>query len=227
MYTQTTDSVVDTEPNVESCALITIDVQTDFSRAGGATYVEGTEPLLPTMAKIATAFRRAGKPIVHVVRLYERDGSNAELCRRNIVADSSGIAAPGSEGSQLDVALRPSPDVELDPEWLLGGEFQKIAHNEWLMFKPRWGAFYETNLRAHLHQLGVDSLVFIGANFPNCPRTSIYEATERDFRVAMASDGISRTYDRGLEECRGIGVRVMSSDEICRWVEPRLVAESP
>jgi nicotinamidase-related amidase len=207
------------EPDPRSCALITIDVQTDFSRSRGAVYIDGTEPLLPTMAKIVRVFRDAGKPIVHVVRLYERDGSNAELSRRNLITSSTGIVAPGSEGSQLDIALRPRPDIELDSELLLRGEFQEIASKEWLMFKSRWGAFYETNLRAHLEQLGVDSLVFVGANFPNCPRTSIYEATERDFRVAMASDAISRTYERGLDECRGIGVRVMSSGEICKWIQ--------
>jgi nicotinamidase-related amidase len=207
------------EPDARSSALITIDVQTDFSRSQGAAYIDGTEPLLPTMAKVVRAFRDAEKPIVHVVRLYERDGSNAELCRRNLVATSSGIVAPGSEGSQLDIALRPGRDIELDSELLLGGEFQEIAPKEWLMFKSRWGAFYETNLRVHLERLGVDSLVFVGANFPNCPRTSIYEATERDFRVAMASDAISRTYGQGLDECRGIGVRVMSSEEICRWIQ--------
>lgn len=206
------------QPNIESCALITIDVQTDFARTGGAAYIDGTEPLLPTMAKVVEGFRSAGKPIVHVVRLYERDGSNAELSRRNVVADSDGIAAPGSTGSQLDVALRPRPEVTLDPELLLSGGFQEVAPSEWLMFKSRWGAFFETDLRSHLEKLGVDSLVFIGANFPNCPRTSIYEATERDFRVAMARDAISRIYDQGIEECTSIGVRVMTSDEICERI---------
>ncbi|AOW92297.1 hypothetical protein BFN03_05130 [Rhodococcus sp. WMMA185] len=207
------------EPNRESCALITIDVQTDFASRQGPAYIDGTEPLLPAMAKVVHAFRESGKPIVHVVRLYEKDGSNAELCRRELVANSAGIAAPGTEGSQLAVELRPSPDVMMDPERLLRGEFQEVATNEWLMFKPRWGAFFETGLSAHLEQLRVDSLVFVGLNFPNCPRTSIYEATERDFKVVMASDAISRTYDRGLDECRGIGVRVKSSSEICRWIQ--------
>ena len=33
--------------------------------------------------------------------------------------------------------------------------------------------------------------MFCGCNFPNCPRTSIYEASERDFRVVLARDAIS------------------------------------
>ena len=62
--------------------------------------------------------------------------------------------------------------------------------------------------------LSVSTLVFAGANFPNCPRTSIYEASERDFRLVMASDGISGLYERGIAELEGIGVAVMTSEEI-------------
>ncbi|WP_459872860.1 hypothetical protein, partial [Endothiovibrio diazotrophicus] len=51
-----------------------------------------------------------------------------------------------------------------------------------MLYKPRWGAFYRTSLESHLRGLDVSTLVFSGCNFPNCPRTSIYQASERDFR---------------------------------------------
>jgi nicotinamidase-related amidase len=55
-----------------------------------------------------------------------------------------------------------------------------------------------------LDGLGVNTLVFGGCNFPNCPRTSISEASERDFRLVLAEDAISGLYDRGRQElaCR-------------------------
>jgi nicotinamidase-related amidase len=79
------------------------------------------------------------------------------------------------------------------------------------MYKPRWGAFYGTPLDRHLRELGVSTLVFTGCNFPNCPRTSIYEASERDFRVVAIRDAISRLDDRGRIELEGIGVVVLDS----------------
>jgi nicotinamidase-related amidase len=79
------------------------------------------------------------------------------------------------------------------------------------LYKPRWGAFYDTRLEEHLRGLGVTTTVFCGANFPNCPRTSMYEASERDFRVALATDAISGLYDRGRAELEGIGVAVMDA----------------
>ena len=82
------------------------------------------------------------------------------------------------------------------------------------MYKPRWGAFFQTPLQAHLEGLGVSTLVFCGANFPNCPRTSIYEASERDFRIVVATDAISGLYERGRAELANIGVSLMSAAEL-------------
>ena len=102
--------------------------------------------------------------------------------------------------------MAPDGAPKLDAEQLLGGELQPLGPVEWAMYKPRWGAFYETPLEAHLRGFGVDTIALCGANFPNCPRTSIYEASERDFRIVVAVDAVSGIYDRGREELEGIGV---------------------
>src|SRR4029453_2753005 len=96
-----------------------------------------------------------------------------------------------------------------DTELLLSGAVQDVGPDEVVIYKPRWGAFYETPLEDHLREHGVSTLVFCGCNFPNCPRTSIYEASERDFRIVLAEDAISGLYDRGREELRSIGVTLM------------------
>jgi len=49
---------------------------------------------------------------------------------------------------------------------------------EWIMYKPRWGAYYNTILEKYLHNIGVNTVVVGGCNFPNCPRATIYEASE-------------------------------------------------
>jgi nicotinamidase-related amidase len=64
-------------------------------------------------------------------------------------------------------------------------------------------------------------VVFAGCNFPNCPRTSIYEASERDFRIVLVSDAMSGLYERGdrdLRACRGIGVAVSDVTETLAWL---------
>jgi hypothetical protein len=72
----------------------------------------------------------------------------------------------------------------------------------------------------------VDTIVFCGANFPNCPRTSIYEASERDFRLVAARDALSGLYERGERELAGIGVLLLESGEVCAAVESARAASA-
>lgn len=201
-------------PDRERCALLTIDVQNDILD-GGSLEVAGTSAVLPAISDLVGWFRARRAPIIHVVRLYRPDGSNVDLCRRAAVESGSRYLFPGTPGSQLAGALRPHPNCELDPELLLAGRFQPIGEKEHLMYKPRWGAFFQTELEQHLRARGVNTIVVAGANFPNCPRTTIYEASERDFRIVLPEDAMSGLYDRGREELRAIGVKVTRTPE---WI---------
>ena len=83
-----------------------------------------------------------------------------------------------------------------------------------IIYKPRWGAFYKTPLEAYLRKLHVHTLIFIGCNFPNCPRASIYEASERDYRIILVTDALSGLYDRGKKEMENIGVKLYKTHEL-------------
>jgi nicotinamidase-related amidase len=202
-----------TSPDFAASALITIDTQVDVLD-GRPLEIAGTSAVLPRMTALAEAFREAGRPIVHIVRLYEADGSNVDLCRRAAVEEGWEVLAPGAAGSELAPGLLPSAEIRLDAERLLSGGIQQVGRGETVIYKPRWGAFFGTPLEDHLRGLGVSTLLFCGCNFPNCPRTSIYEASERDFRVALAADAISGLYRKGEEELRNIGVELLGSDDV-------------
>lgn len=199
-----------TRPDFTKIALVTIDVQRDFLD-DGVCAVPGTTAVLPKIATVLTAFRSARLPIIHVVRLYRADGSNVDLCRRAVIESGRAIVRPGSVGMELADRLPPQGAVSLNADVLLSGELQQLGENEWVMYKPRWGAFYRTRLEDHLRWLSVTTLAFTGCNFPNCPRTSIYEASERDFRIVLVEDAVSGIYDRGRDEMKNIGVSLMSS----------------
>ena len=203
-----------TDPHLTRSALITIDTQNDFTLADGACPIEGTREVIPNMASLLQAYRELQRPIVHVVRLYSRDGANAELCRRREIEAGLAFVAPGSEGAELVSALKPDPEVRLQAERLLNGEFQAIGTQEFILYKPRWGAFFHTGLDAFLRQRSVDTLIFTGCNYPHCPRSSIYQASERDYRAVLVNDALSQLYARGEEEMRRIGVRLMSTRQL-------------
>jgi nicotinamidase-related amidase len=208
-----------TTANWRNAALLTIDTQNDFTLPNSPFSITGTFEIVPKMRQVLHAFRTAHKPIIHVIRIYNSDGSNVDLCRRKAIAElGNKLVISGTQGAELVDELKPSSSpssskVRLDTELLLEGKLQQVAMKEWIMYKPRWGAFYATPLENHLHKLNTNTVVICGCNFPNCPRTTVYEASERDFRVVLISDATSNIYERGLHELDRIGIELMTSND--------------
>lgn len=211
-----------TKPDFTKCAVITIDTQNDFSLPGAVAEIKGTNEVIPQMMSILDASRKNSIPIIHVIRIYKEDGSNVDICRRELIESGVEIVRPGSIGADLVHSIKPSNAEELHYQDLLNGTIQQIGNSEWALYKPRWGAFYQTNLENFLRDKEVDTVIFIGCNFPNCPRTSIYEASERDFKVVMVEDAISGVYSKGIDEIKNIGVKVYTSAQLIQELENKL-----
>ncbi|MEU6426696.1 isochorismatase family cysteine hydrolase [Microbispora sp. NPDC046973] len=192
-----------TSPEFSRGALLTIDLQRDFV-AG----IAGTAEVLPAVRRLTHAFRQAGRPIVHVVRLYLPDGSNADLCRRTL----RGTVNPHSPGSQLADGL--APGSELDPDLLLAGQAQEIGPDEHILYKPRWSAFFRTRLLEHLAERAVSTVVVAGCNYPNCPRSTLVDATERDLRAVAVRDALSGWTTDADREMTGMGIACLDTSEV-------------
>ncbi|MFL0160305.1 cysteine hydrolase family protein [Mycobacteroides chelonae] len=76
------------------------------------------------------------------------------------------------------------------------------------MFKPRWSAFYRTELEQHLRDRGVSTVVVAGCNLPNCPRATLFDASERDYRAVLVEDATSQVTPERLHDLTLIGVNV-------------------
>lgn len=202
-------------PELERSALVIVDTQVDFLD-GGASPIAGTTQVLPAICRLQVAFRAAGRPIVHVVRLYE--GEDVDRVRRTAIASGAPIVRPGSPGSQLAPALRDGAEP-LDAAALLAGELQPLGPREVAIFKPRWSAFHRTRLHEHLTAEGVTTVVFAGCNYPNCPRASITDASSHDYRVLIAADAISGVTPEHLREAAAIGALHAGSAAIAEQVE--------
>jgi nicotinamidase-related amidase len=199
-------------PSLHTSALITIDTQED-TLDGRPFEVPGTTQILPNMRKLLDIYRIKAMPIVHIVRIYKMDGSNVDLCRKEAFSRGEKSFLEGSPGCDPAQALF-LQRVTLNADLLLSGQPQKIDDHEMILYKPRWGAFYETQLDAHLTRLGVNSLVFTGCNFPNCPRASIYEASERDYKIVLVKDAVSGLHGQGVQEMKRIGVAVTDTETL-------------
>jgi nicotinamidase-related amidase len=210
---------VQSDPSHETTALLTIDVQRDFALPSSPAHIPGTLEAAKRIKDLAHEFRTARQPIMHIVRLYLPDGSNAEPPRRAYLDAGNQLVCPGTKGADLLDELKSDSAFGLDADLLMSGEPQEAGPREWVMYKPRWGAFYGTTLEDHLRALDVGTVVICGCNFPNCPRTTTYEASERDFQIIFVPDATSGVYERGLEELRSIGVAVLNADECLSWLQ--------
>jgi len=201
-----------TTPDASQSLLLTVDVQVDF-----LAEVPGTAEAVPNMARLVHAFRAAGRPIIHLVRLYKEDGSNVDLCRREAVLGGWSVVRPDTLGAELVAELTP-PGTKLDTSTLFNGHAQMAGEQEWVVYKPRWGGFYQTCLEQMVKWMNVNTVVVSGCNFPNCPRTTIYEASERDLRVMLVADALSGFYEQGRRELENIGVQVASTQQCLDWL---------
>ncbi|WP_031938897.1 cysteine hydrolase family protein [Prescottella defluvii] len=203
--TDTADTLDDhVRPHLDSSALVVIDMQNDFMDEG-ALPVPGTAALLPNLVYLIDAYRRARRPIVHVVRIYA--GDDVDLVRRAAVTrDGAPLARPGTAGSQVVAGLLPADSGPLEPGLLVEGGFQAVGPSETAMWKPRWSAFHRARLDEHLSGLDVDTVVVAGCNFPNCPRATLFDASAHDYRTILASDATSQVTPDHLTDAQSIGV---------------------
>src|SRR5690625_423439 len=151
-------------PDRHAVALITVDLQRDFVCQGSPVQASGVSGALPHILELIEAFRALDKPIFHAVRLYRPDGSNVDLCRRSAVEEGLRVLMPGTSGAEIIDAVKPDVSQRLEADALMEGRFQDLSANEFVFYKPRWSAFFNTSLEEKLKERGISTLVVCGLN---------------------------------------------------------------
>lgn len=205
-------------PDRSRAALLTIGAQNDYTKPGSPYRSPGAAQAVPNMRRLVEGFRQAGSPIYHALRLYRPDGSNVDLCRRSAVEEGMRILMPGTMGAELANELRGADAPRSDPELLFNGEFQELHPEEYLFYKPRWGAFHGTHLDRELNARSVTTLVICGCNFSTATRATVYEASAHDYRVILATDAVCDVNEDSLRELGRMGVYLMNSDSCLHWL---------
>lgn len=125
------------------------------------------------------------------------------------------MVAPGSPGADIPAILLPGHrGITLDPDRLLCGQPQQLSAREAVVYKPRWSAFYRTGLETWLHSHEVDTVVVAGCNLPNCPRATLFDASERDLRAVLVTDAVSQSTPERLADFRLIGVNLLTAEQV-------------
>ncbi|MHA2295706.1 MAG: cysteine hydrolase family protein [Candidatus Hodarchaeales archaeon] len=94
---------------------------------------------------------------------------------------------------------------------------------EIVIYKPSYGAFYDTPLETILRNLGKDTIIICGTLTNYCCGMTARQAYERGFKVVFGSD-ITSTNDPALHESelkvlRAGFARVLTSEEIMKKID--------
>lgn len=204
-----------TAPHYDRAALLTIDIQVDTVGSGVPLEDPGSIDMVVRAAALVRAWRDWGGLIVHVVRLYEEDGSNVDRCRRDLWAGGWRALVPDTPGAEVVPELKPRPNAILASQLLLSGEVQLWDWNEALVYKPRWSAFHNTGLYNFLSSRAVDTVVVLGHLFENSVRATLQDATSLDLRSVAVVDAISgRMTEGSLEEIAQWGVELTTTYDL-------------
>ena len=180
-------------------ALIIIDMQNGFLNPESPLCIRGARATVPACARVIAACRRTGLPVIFVNRAYRADGSDVELTRYAAWKAGGHACTPASQGfnsAQAPEALRPQP-------------------GDYAIIKPRWSAFFQTELDLILRRLDVRTVILAGTTTPNCVRTTCYDAIALEYNAVVLTDCCSSQTEEiqrvNLEDMGRAGAILMDS----------------
>lgn len=180
--------------NPARAVLLVIDMERGFIDPASPHCIPMAAATVPTLVRAVDAARAKGMPVFFVKRLYRPDGSDVELTRWGGWRGERSMA-PGAESACAPEGLRPRP-------------------GDYTIIKPRWSAFFGTELDLILRRLGIRTVILTGTTTPNCVRTTAYDALALDYNTVVLSDCTSSRSEEvqraNLEDMAQVGVRVMT-----------------
>lgn len=186
-----------------TAALLVIDMQNGFIDPASTLCVAGAAATVPACAAACDRARQLGMPVFFVRRVYASDGSDVEAAR---------YGAWDAGGRPVTAACDPAISCDF-PEGLAPQPGDRVID------KPRFSAFFDTNLDSVLRRLGVRTVVLAGTTTPNCIRTTCYDALSLDYNVVIVEDCTSsRTpavQSANIEDMRFIGAQIIDCKGFC------------
>jgi nicotinamidase-related amidase len=159
-------------------AVLVIDMQNDFLDPGGHLDM-GPEAraVIPQIARVLAAARRAGVPIVYTAQTHRPDFADGPRWMDKFTGFKTGGLREGTRGSQIVDELAPRP-------------------GERVIRKLRPSAFFATELDLYLRSLEVDTTILTGCTTSGCVRATALDAFSYNYRVIVPQECVT---DRAKE----------------------------
>lgn len=129
--------------NPSRAALLVIDMENGFVTPQGGHCIRGAAATVPACVRAVELAREKGIPVFFVKRIYRADGSDVELTRYEgwkAGGRACGPASLGPNSAQAPEGLQPQP-------------------GDYTIWKPRWSAFFHTELDLILRRLDIRTVI--------------------------------------------------------------------
>ena len=193
----------------ERCALLVIDMQDEFVRPGWTPFwVPETTRRVPQIKRLLELCRKSDVPVI-----FTAFSKTNNYLDRPASGDSMPNRFPGVPSNRAFFRdgkvwheLSPKPD-------------------EIVIYKPSYGAFYDTPLETILKRMGKDTVILCGTLTNYCVGTTARQAYERGFKVIVGADATA-TDDADLQKAELRTLRkgfamVLSTDQIVQKLRVR------
>lgn len=186
--------------NWKTTALVVIDMENAFIDPSSPLCIKNAFTTVPACGKVIEKARDRKIPVFFVNRVYRKNGSDVEFTRYQSWYDGNRYLAPGSIGPlSIDVPI----------------EF-KPKEGDYCIIKPRFSAFFQTELDLIFRRLGIRTVILTGTTTPNCIRTSCYDGLSLDYNVLIIEDCCSSNTDEiqrvNMEDMARVGAVITSSE---------------
>ena len=196
--------------DLDSTALVVIDMQRDFLLPGGfgeslGNDVSQLRRTIAPLAALMAAWRAAGLPIIHTREGHLPDLSDCPPAKLDRGAPSMRIGDPGAFGRIL-IRGEYGHDI-ID-------ELQPLPGEE-VIDKPGKGAFYATDLSEILEKSGIRRLIVTGVTTEFCVHTTVREANDRGYECLVLADCVGSYFP----EFQRVGLQMIAAQGgIFGWV---------
>ena len=185
----------------KKCAFIIIDMVNAIAKGQGPPYQTPPqrEALVQNYVRMVTHCHSVGTPVIYTVIHRHPDNIDAPKTLADAGPTGGAPMLAGTPAAAIIDDIRPQPQ-------------------DWVIMKPRFSAFYGTNLDSILTNLGTETILVGGISTQRSVEGTARDAKNRDMQCIVVSDcctaGELDVHDMTIKHVLPLLVRVRTTDEV-------------
>ena len=181
-------------------AVILVDMINAVAKGDGPPYnpPANRQAVTDNFARLVAHCREVGTPLIYITTHRRADNSDAP----KTISDIGGAGAGNQAGTP---AVAVVDELAMQP-------------NDYLVVKPRFSAFYGTNVDGILKSLGTETILVGGISTQRSVEGTARDAKNRDMQCVVVSDcctaGEEDVHEMTIKHVLPLLVRVRTTDEV-------------